>query len=244
MAFELDFTYEFIRRSLPPDCRQILEVGCGTGELAACLVRDKFDVTAIDIDQQSVDAARRLGVDARLAEWPFFKNSEYDAVLFTRSLHHIKPVSQAVRSAAECLRHGGRLIVEDFAHENADERTLHWLTSITRIMETAGLLLDRSGLLEELLSSNSPATAWRNHHPSDLHTATEMAAALHTVMGNLSIEMAPYCFRYFAKALGNTVRRDDLLAALCEQERLLIDDGAIVAIGKRFVATRTASPNE
>jgi SAM-dependent methyltransferase len=244
IAFETDFTYEFIKRSLPFGCRRILEVGCGTGEVAACLLHDGFDVTAIDIDQQSVDAARSLGVDARLAEWPHFNEGSYDAVLFTRSLHHIKPLAQAVQSAAECLRDGGHIIVEDFDYDSADERTLQWFTSVARIVEAAGLLLHRDGLFDELLSSNPPAVAWRNHHPDDLHSANEIAAALHRTMGNLSTETAPYFFRYLAKALGNNDLRDGLVEALCEQEKALINNGAIVAIGRRFVAKRTTSPND
>jgi SAM-dependent methyltransferase len=237
IAFEVDFTYRFIKRSLPLQCGRILEVGCGTGELAACLVHDGFDVTAIDIDQQSVDAACCLGVDARLAEWPHFNDGDYDAVLFTRSLHHIKPLSQAVLSGAGCLRHGGRIIVEDFAHDSADERTLRWFVSVSRIVEASGLLLNRDGLFDELLSSNSPAVAWRNHHPDDLNTATEIAAALERTMRGLSTETAPYIFRYFARALGNIDRRDGLIRELCEQEKALIYDGTIAPIGRRFIAT-------
>src|SRR5439155_1204291 len=132
MQFETRYTYDFVRRFLPRGCRRILEVGCGTGELAARLSKDGYVVIAIDSDRDSVAAARRLGVNAHVATWPDFDQGQFDAVLFTRSLHHIHPLGESVRHAADCLANGGRIIVEDFAYESADEKTLRWFKSAIR----------------------------------------------------------------------------------------------------------------
>jgi SAM-dependent methyltransferase len=117
MRFETRYTYDFIKRFLPRECRRILEVGCGTGELAARLSKDAYSVVAIDSDRDSVAAAQRLGVNARVATWPDFDEGHFDAVLFTRSLHHIHPLDESVRHAADSLVEGGRIIVEDFGYE-------------------------------------------------------------------------------------------------------------------------------
>jgi 2-polyprenyl-3-methyl-5-hydroxy-6-metoxy-1,4-benzoquinol methylase len=85
MQFETRYTYDFIKRFLSSQCRSILEVGCGAGELAACLSKDGYSIVAIDSDCDSVAAARRLGVNARVATWPDFASGQFDAVLFTRS---------------------------------------------------------------------------------------------------------------------------------------------------------------
>ena len=129
LRLEVRYTYDFIRRFLPPDGRRLLEIGCGTGELAARLTEDGFQVTAIDSDQELVGAAGQLGVNAHVAEWPDFDDGHFDAVLFTRSLHHIQPLRDAVQHAVACLSESGRIIVEDFAYEDADEKTLRWLSS-------------------------------------------------------------------------------------------------------------------
>ena len=50
MRFETRYTYDFIKQFLPGDCCRILEVGCGTGELAARLSQDGYAVVAIDSD--------------------------------------------------------------------------------------------------------------------------------------------------------------------------------------------------
>src|SRR5213593_2182454 len=97
MRFETRYTYNFIKRFLPSECRRILEVGCGTGELAARLSKDGYSVVAIDTDRDSVAAALRLDVNAHVATWPDFDQSQFDAVLFTRSLHHIHPIDESLR---------------------------------------------------------------------------------------------------------------------------------------------------
>jgi SAM-dependent methyltransferase len=139
MRFETRFTYDFIRRFFPQRCQRILEVGCGTGELAARLSQDGCSVIAIDSDPDSVSAAKRLGVDARVATWPDFGGGKFDAVVFTRSLHHIHPLDEAVKHAADSLADGGRIIVEDFAYESVDEKTLGWFGDAVRRLKTASL---------------------------------------------------------------------------------------------------------
>jgi SAM-dependent methyltransferase len=118
MRFETRYTYDFIKRFLPRECRRILEVGCGTGELAARLSKDAYSVVAIDSDRDSVAAAQRLGVNARVATWPDFDEGHFDAVLFTRSLHHIHPLDESVRHAADSL-------VEDAYHRGRFRVRIH-----------------------------------------------------------------------------------------------------------------------
>jgi SAM-dependent methyltransferase len=236
--FETRFTYDFVCRFLPRDCERILEVGCGTGELAMHLSQGGATVIAIDSDEESIETARLLGVDARVAEWPDFSDGGFDAVLFTRSLHHIRPLRDAVDSAAQCLRGRGRIIVEDFAYEATDERTLRWFASASHVVAAAGLLVERDGLLDDILEGNVSLAAWRKNHDRDLNSAAEIAAALDTVFGSVITENAAYYFRYLAKAMDDLNQRDTMAEALAEEESKLISERAIIALGRRFVATR------
>ncbi len=238
MHFETEFTCNFIKQFLPPRCQRILEIGCGRGELAARLAREGFAITAIDSDRDSVVAARRCGVDARVATWPDFEDGRFDAVLFTRSLHHIHPLREAVQRAADCLPDGGRIIVEDFAWESADEKTLRWFASASRILNAAGLLVEGDELLDEIALQDDLLEAWRKNHDHDLHTAAEIGAELETGFGKVTTEEVACYFRYLAKAMGRAEGRDAVLEALAGQETALIAAGAIVALGRRFVGTR------
>jgi SAM-dependent methyltransferase len=238
MRFETLYTYDFIRRFLPGGRRRILEVGCGIGDLAARLSQDGYAVVAVDSDPDAVTAARRLGVDARVATWPEFGDGNFDAVLFTRSLHHIHPLDQSVQHAGDMLRDGGRIIVEDFAYESADEKTLRWFASAVRLLEATGSLAASDEFLKTVLSKTETLTAWRQNHEHELHTAAEIDAQLKKTFGRAIREAAAYYFRYAANAIPTIEKRDAILQAFAKQEEMLSADGSIVALGRRFVAAR------
>jgi len=238
MRFETRYTYDFIKRFLSSECQCILEVGCGTGELAARLSRDGYSVVAIDSDGDSIAAARRFGVNARIATWPDFASGQFDAVLFTRSLHHIHPLPESIKRAAESLVKGGLIIVEDFAYESTDEKTLRWFASAIRFLEATGLLTVGDEFLNKVSSKTETLKAWRQNHENVLHTAAEIETQLEKVLGRVIRENAAYYFRYIANAITATEKRDAIVQAFAEQEETLTADGSIVALGRRFVAGR------
>jgi SAM-dependent methyltransferase len=238
MRFETRYTYDFIKRFLSSECRCILEVGCGTGELAARLSRDGYSVVAIDSDGDSIAAARRLGVNARIERWPDFESGQFDAVLFTRSLHHIHPLPESIKRAAASLVKGGLIIVEDFAYESTDEKTLRWFASAIRFLEATGLLTVGDEFLNKVSSKTGTLKAWRQNHENELHTAAEIETQLEKVLGRVIRENAAYYFRYIANAITATEKRDAIVQAFAEQEETLTADGSIVALGRRFVAGR------
>jgi SAM-dependent methyltransferase len=238
MKFETQFTRDFIRRSLPPGACRVLEIGCGSGELAASLLQDGLSLIAIDNDADFITAAQGLGVDARIATWPDFEDGQFDAVLFTRSLHHMQPLDKAVQRAADSLVIGGRLIVEDFAYETADEETLQWFADVIDRLDDAGLLVKGDDFLSALRSKTELVRRWRENHESDLHTAANVFAEIRRVFGEAQCEEAPYYFRYLSRAIVPTAGRDKILQNLAEKEAGLIARGTILALGRRFVAER------
>lgn len=237
--FETVYTYEFVKRSVRPACRRVLEVGAGTGELAARLMVDGLEVVALDIDPGMVALAQGLGVDARVAQWPESLDEQFEAVLFTRSLHHIHPLAESVEAAVACLAPGGRVVAEDFAFEAVDQRTLVWFTGAIRLLRESGLLPGYNELLNDLLATDGSLAAWEKYHDHDLHRAAAMEAELRSALTDVTIEAAPYLFRYLGAAMANAPRRDDLVRALAEQESKLIADGAITALGWRLVGAGT-----
>jgi SAM-dependent methyltransferase len=238
MHFETRYTYNFVKRFLPSAGGRILEVGCGTGELAACLFKHGYAVVAIDSDRESIAAAQRLGVDARIATWPEFNGGQFDAVLFTRSLHHIHPLDESVGRAAKSLAKGGCIIVEDFAYDSVDEKTLRWFRSAIRLLEATGLLIVGDEFLEKILSKTETLNAWQQNHEHDLHTAAKIGAQLEKIFSRVIRENAPYYFRYIAGAIAASEKRDGILQVFADQEEIMAADGSIVPLGRRFVAMR------
>ncbi|HEV8680701.1 MAG TPA: class I SAM-dependent methyltransferase [Stellaceae bacterium] len=232
--FETTFTHQFVQRSLPAGCRRVLEVGAGAGELAARLMGDGLEVVALDVDPGMVAIAQDLGVDARVARWPMSLDEQFDVVLFTRSLHHIHPLAESVGAAAGCLAPRGRVVVEDFAFEAVDRRTLAWFTGAIRLLRESGLLPGHNELLNDLLETDGSPAAWEKYHDHDLHRVAAMEAELQRVLTDVTIGTAPYMFRYLGAAMANAPERDTLVRALAEQETKLIADGAITALGWRL----------
>src|SRR2546421_485475 len=113
-------TLDFVQQHLPQAPGRLLEVGCGSGELSALLQKAGHHVIALDSDAAMIEQARQLGIDARVAVWPDFEEARFDAILFTRSLHHITDLPGAVSQAHRLLAPGGTLLVEDFAYETID----------------------------------------------------------------------------------------------------------------------------
>jgi SAM-dependent methyltransferase len=220
----LGYTLAFVNDALPATAQRILEVGCGTGELAAALKAQGLLVVAIDADPDCVAAARKAGVDARTSEWPTQIGTSFDAVLFTRSLHHIRPLGEAVESACEALTPGGKIIVEDFRAEGGDAPSKRWFASALDRLQADGVLTDQvAKWIDDMVAPD--------HHDHDLHSSQAIATALARA-GSLEASDSAYYFRYAEPHLPT-----HHAAALLDEECRAIADGRIHALGRRFVVT-------
>ncbi|OMC43505.1 class I SAM-dependent methyltransferase [Mycobacterium sp. IS-1264] len=109
------------------DCRRVLEIGCGTGNL---IIRAKrgyphLDAVGCDPDPRALDRARRKTDGVRFergyAERLPYGDGEFDRVLSSMMLHHVS--DDAKTAAAEeifrVLRPGGRLHLVDIGGDTA-----------------------------------------------------------------------------------------------------------------------------
>jgi SAM-dependent methyltransferase len=110
----------FVRAALPAPPARVLEVGAGSGELAAVLTDAGYDVVAIDPAGQSpaVRAVSLHEVDEPAAS--------FDAAVAVVSLHHVEPLAESLRRLSELVRPGGLLVIDEFDVERFDERAASW----------------------------------------------------------------------------------------------------------------------
>jgi SAM-dependent methyltransferase len=104
--------------------RDVLEVGCGEGELAHWIARETgARLVALDQSERMVDLARALGVDARIGDVQelLFSEASFDVVVAAWMLYHVPSLDQALAEIARVLRPGGRLVAvtnhADHLHE-------------------------------------------------------------------------------------------------------------------------------
>jgi SAM-dependent methyltransferase len=130
----------FLCRVLPAPPLCVLEVGCGRGEVAALLPARGYAVTAMDVDPDAVARAREAGVPAIQCDFLGGRVEPHDAVLFTRSLHHVADLDRAAALAAEACTPGGVVVLDEFARERADAATGAWFSEVRAILGAAGAL--------------------------------------------------------------------------------------------------------
>ena len=96
---------------------RILDLGCGDGVLTKRLVDLGCEVVAVDSSAPQVEAARTLGLDARVmdaAALPFVE--EFDAVFSNAVLHWIKRADPMIAAVHRALVPGGRFVAECGGH--------------------------------------------------------------------------------------------------------------------------------
>ena len=238
--FPTAYTLEFVTRHLPPSCRRILEIGSGDARLARALLDLGYDVTAIDPDESAVAAAKQLGVTAIQCAWPRSPTpiSGFDAVLFSRSLHHVQYLDEAVERAREALTEGGRILIEDFAFNEVDRSSASWFSGIVRALIASGGLTSSDPWILEMATSDSPLAAWARYHDHDLHPFSLVDSAMRRVFRETQQSDAAYFFRYLSAAIDDPRRRGAIQQAVASGEESLAATGAIRALGRRIVARR------
>jgi SAM-dependent methyltransferase len=227
----------FVRRALPATPQRVLEVGCGRGELAAMLAAGGHEVTALDVDPEAVAAARAAGVPAIEGDFLDGRMGPHDAVLFTRSLHHVADLDRAAALAADACVPGGVVVLDEFARERADVATAAWFYEVRDLLVAAGALR-----APEAPGEADPVERWEVEYGSRrahrMHTGEAMVAALRAHFDVELVEYCPYLYRQLAQWLEPTLHRGRVIDRLLEVERDRLRRGELVALGMRAVARR------
>ena len=200
----------FVLAHLPPPPARILEIGCGSGELALALAQARYDVLAIDPDAPGGAVFRRTSLEELEEPGPF------DAVVASRSLHHICDLDAAVERIHGLTQPGGRLILVEFAWERLDPDTADWYLGQQLALQAAGRLDDVP------LSAEETRAAWDEEHRG-LHTGEAMRTSLDRRFRELRFERTPYLHRMLAGVASEAL------------EQTLIDAGAVRALALRWV---------
>lgn len=103
-------------------CRRVLDVACGTGELAIMLAAEGFDVVGVDLSPAMLGIARGKSISgvsfclANAEALPFGPET-FDCVTISLALHEMKH-RESIEAAGEMLRvlaPGGKLMIFDYA---------------------------------------------------------------------------------------------------------------------------------
>ena len=160
----------FFISQLPVPPARVLEVGCGTGDLALALSGVGHDVLAIDPVAPVGSIFRRTSLEELDDAGPF------DAVVASLSLHHVHDLEAALDKIAALAP---LVVIEEFAWERFDENTADWYERQRRV----------------LVSQAPPAAGWHEAH-AGLHTGRMVRGALESRFEERHFEWIPYLHRY------------------------------------------------
>ena len=111
--FVADLAGPLVALLAPRPDDDILDLGCGDGALTASIAPRCRRIVGVDASPEQVQAARALGLDARVADGhalPF--DSEFDAIVTNAALHWMTRPDDAIDGMWRALRPGGRIAGE------------------------------------------------------------------------------------------------------------------------------------
>ncbi|PLT33501.1 trans-aconitate 2-methyltransferase [Bacillus sp. V5-8f] len=137
-SFVSKYGNDLVELLAPKEGEKILDVGCGTGDLAKKLYDSRVDVVGVDKSKNMILQAtskypniRFMVRDATDLEY----DNEFDAVFSNAALHWVKPAKKALISIFNSLKQGGRFVAEFGGKGNVQMIT----DEIIKQMEELGL---------------------------------------------------------------------------------------------------------
>ena len=115
--FVSDLGMPVVELLAPRPGERILDLGCGDGVLTKKLVEMGCEVVGVDGSPSQIEAAKRLGLDARVMDAQRSEfDSEFDAVFSNAALHWMRQPDAAIAGVWRALKPGGRFVAECGGH--------------------------------------------------------------------------------------------------------------------------------
>jgi SAM-dependent methyltransferase len=214
--------WPFVRSRLPPPPATVLELGCGpAGGFVPALRESGYDAVGIDPDAPAAHGFHQIGFEQFEPEAPV------DAIVASRSLHHVADIGEMVGHIAAQLRPGGTLIVAEWAWEQFDEATAEWCFSWVD-----GSDADTGWLQRRLDGWRASGEAWEAYFTgwAQGHGLIRADRILAEFDAHFEPALCTYGPYFFA----------DLGGVSEQQEDAAIDRGEIRATGIRYAGTPRA----
>lgn len=121
---------ERYKRVLRNKAKSVLDIGFGTGVLAAKLYAQGCDIRGQDFSERMLALAREKMPDAKLVLGDFsqglaeeLRRSRYDAIIATYSLHHLSDEQKIVflASLLSLLKEGGCIYIGNIAFDTRED---------------------------------------------------------------------------------------------------------------------------
>ncbi len=218
-SIAMNQTTAFVKENVPVKQAKILTIGEGCEDVVQKLNADGFLTTAIS-SQAVLD---------------FTPTETFDAVLFYYSLHRLPEMDKTLAKVKSFLNATGKLIVEDFAKEQMDQKTASWFYPINDLIHTlTGVATSADGAKE----SETELERWMREHECGfpVHSGKEMLKAIEKNFGSSGVSSIPYLSHYALKGAAPSPQISQAVQKFYDWETKLIEQGQITALGLRITA--------
>lgn len=152
---EFETTMHHIRRFLQPGCR-LLDIGAGTGRYTSALMKEGYDVMAVELVKRNIDVFLKREPTANVVQgdarnMPFIPSGAADATLLLGPLYHLIGDDEKTKALVEAKRvtkPGGLIFVAYLMNEYS-------ILSYCFDEERIGRLMER-GLVDETFHVCTP----------------------------------------------------------------------------------------
>jgi len=211
---------------------EILEIGCGEGQVAFELLSRGYRLTGLDSDPELITRAgssRFCGIVARVRQ---------RSCRCCRLYSFIASYQPATWSARQSARadsvHG---ITSYFAFGEANETTIAWFLEVLSKQGLALINPVAGQLVTDLLTSKDPMAVWHRNHDQGLHSMTAMSWAVEERFITRETELVPYLYRYLVPVVAETPEAAAFVEEVLQEEARLGKQGDAALIGRRIVAS-------
>ena len=177
--------HKFLLQHVPKECREALEVGCGTGALARQLAERAENVTAVDLSPEMIRVARMHSEQFPNIDYQLVDASEYDfpanhfdCIATVATLHHL-PQRAVLLNLKQALRPGGTLLVLDLFEPERNLLSLAGgrdaLLNVVAMAASASQRLVHNGRLRP---PREVRAAWEEHGKHDSYPTMKEVRAL------------------------------------------------------------------
>ena len=235
-------TLQFVMSHAKPG-QSLLEVGCGSGELAHQLEKSGLVVTAFDKDPEAGFRAAAEGITVHQAD--FFEydaeSNSFDVILFSRVFHHLHPLDKAVEKISSLLKPGGLIILDEFGAELMDEASALWFFGLKSILAQTEAYDWHKAELEykDKFFESDVLQIWKEIHFGKHHVidAATMKSELCKSFTLESEQFVPYLYRYFANRRFRLP--DELVPEIYKWEIRSVELQKVKPIGIRWTFQKT-----
>ncbi|SFM51281.1 Ubiquinone/menaquinone biosynthesis C-methylase UbiE [Gracilibacillus orientalis] len=113
--FVSNFGKDIMNLLSPEEGERILDVGCGTGDLANEIEKSGTNITGVDRSSNMIQEAQKKYPNLRFHTMDIYDmnfNNEFDAVFSNATLHWVTKPKKALEKLYQSLHKDGRIVVE------------------------------------------------------------------------------------------------------------------------------------